>query len=214
MITARELSRILNDNGGKILDAIPIGEITTYLRLLNDYPSVNVMEDKDFREAYAAFHGISGAGIDEKFLDRFFEIFEAHKNRNNRFDFLLSCRAIFGANPKKKLSSTQYGYLTRMAHTIDSSYYYYNDAIAQITGFEKPVQSKLSSFERLVVYNEFQQHMMETCKVVLEEKMIYDLLRVFKIKLKTHGDYELPDHVKLNFLLLHAADLRLKKKLI
>jgi len=55
MLTSKELAKILNTNGGALLDAIPIETVSGYLELRQMLAESNVMEDKAFQEKFISY---------------------------------------------------------------------------------------------------------------------------------------------------------------
>ncbi len=214
MLTSKELAKILNTNGGALLDGIPIESISGYLELRQMYPVVNVMEDTTFQEKFISYYKLSGTGVNAEFLARYFEIMENHKKREGRVDMQLTRRAVFGAQPKKKLTSAQFSFLARMANLIDDENAMYDNTIANFFQFDPPTQTKLDSRERLNLYLEFYRDVRAVYQELIDEKMIRELLMVFKIKLKDHGDYPVSHLKRVDFLVIQAARLKHDKKLI
>ncbi len=214
MLTEKELSKILNNNGGILLDTIPIERIQNYLELKDKYQATNVLEDTEFQQQFLKIQEISGVGVNEEFIRRYFDIMEGHKKREGLVDFRVTCRAVFGANPKKKLTSTQFSQLTKMANVINPKYPSYDGPIADLYGFDKPVQTKLDSRERLNVYLEFYRYMGDLYQQMLDSGSIKDLIIVFKIKLREHGDYPMTPVKRVDLLVKTAAHLKAAGKLI
>jgi hypothetical protein len=213
MLTSKELAKILNTNGGTLLDSIPIETVTGYLELRQMYAEVNVMEDKAFQEKFISYYKLSGTGVNAEFLERYFEIMENHKKRE-AVDIKLIRRAVYGAQPKKKLTSAQFSLLSRMANLIDDTSPLYDNAIAALFNFDPPTQTKLDSRERLNVYLELFREVNKVYTDLIEEKMIRDLIMVFKIKLKKYGDYPVSPMKRIDFMVAAAARLKNDNKLI
>jgi hypothetical protein len=177
--------------------------------LRQGYLDTNVQEDEEYQNKFIAACGISGTGVNKEFLDRYFEIMEAHKKRENRFDYGLAVRAVYGARPKKKLSSAQFTHIAKMANVINPENPTYDNAMADLFEFDKPVQTKLESRERLNIYLEFLNYINDTYQEMIDEKTIRQVLMVFQIKLK---DYENSPSIsslkKVDFLASAAAKLK------
>lgn len=214
MLTSKELAKILNNNGGILLDTIPIETVSGYLELRQMYAEVNVMEDEAFQEKFISYYKISGTGVNADFLKRYFEIMENHKKRDGVVDFRLIRRAVYGAQPKKKLTSSQFSLLSRMANLIDDTSPLYDNNIASLFNFDPPTQTKLDSRERLNVYMELFREVRSVYSDLIDEKMIRDLIMVFKIKLKDYGDYKVSPLKRIDFMVAAAARLKHDNKLI
>jgi len=217
MIGTQELSRVVNNNGGNLLDAINIDDIRTYVRLRKWLQEENVAENTDFQDAFRNYYSIGGVGVNKEFIQRYFEILEAHKG-DETFSFRQVSKELLGARPKRKLSSAQFAYLAKMANIIDgSSYPIYDNHIADLFEFDKPIQSKLDSRERMNIYLNFYGDVQKMYAEILEEKLIRDTLVVFKILLKKYvneeyPEYRLSDMKKLDFLV--DAIGKMKGKLV
>jgi hypothetical protein len=213
MLTSKELAKILNNNGGVLLDTIQIETVSNYLELRQMYAEGNVKEDKAFQEKFVSYYKLSGTGVNPEFLERYFEIMENHKKRET-VDFKLIRRAVYGAQPKKKLTSAQFAFLSRMANLIDNESPLYDNTIAAFFNFDPPVQTKLDSRERLNVYLEWVRDVKAVYQDLVEEKMVRDLLMVFKIKLKDYGEYKVSPVKRIDFMVAAAARLKHDNKLI
>ena len=214
MLTSKELAKALNNNGGILLDTISIDTIKGYLELRQLYEGVNVIEDEDFQKKFIAYYKLSGTGVNEEFLKRYFDIMEAHKKREGQVDFRLIRRAVYGTQPKKKLTSAQFSFLARMANLINDENPQYDNTIAAFFDFDPPVQTKLDSRERLNAYLEFHKNVRDLYQDVIDDNKIRELLMVFKIKLKQHGDYPVSALKRVDFLAATAARLKHENKLI
>ncbi|MEO0896199.1 MAG: hypothetical protein AAFY71_07375 [Bacteroidota bacterium] len=217
MIGTSELSRIVNANGGNLLDNIKIEDIQAYLRLKKTLHEVNVAEDAKFQETFRSYYGIGGVGVNKEFIQKYFEILELKKNEPE-FNFRQTAKELLGARPKRKLSSAQFSYLTKMANVIDGSQYpVYDNHIADLYEFDKPTQAKLDSRERMNVYLAFYDEVKKMYATLLEEKLIRNPLVVFKILLKKYVNeefptYEIEEMKKIDFLV--TAITNMKGKLV
>jgi hypothetical protein len=205
MIGAQDLSRIINMNGGNLLDAIKIEDIQSFNRLVQWLHEGNISENTEFQDTFRDFYGIGGVGVNKEFIKRYFEILEEHK-ADEEFNFRQVSKELLGARPKRKLSSAQFSYLSKMANIVDASRYpVYDNHVADLFEFDKPVQAKLDSRERMNVYLEFYQQLSNTYQEVLAEGNIRQNLVVFKILLKKYQNdefpkYQVPDMKKLDFI--------------
>ncbi|MEL6624695.1 MAG: hypothetical protein AAFQ92_04165 [Bacteroidota bacterium] len=204
MINALELSRLINNNGCNLLDVIDIGDIQSYSRLRGWLLTEDVSTHTSFQETFRDYYGLGGVGVNKEFIQKFFEVLESQKTGES-FDFRVVSRELLGARPKRKLSSAQFAYLSKMANVINPDYPIYDNHIADIFEFEKPTQSKLDSRERMNVYVKFYEELRSIYQTLLSEAMIHDTLVVFKILLKKYRNeefpnYSLPDMKKLDFL--------------
>lgn len=214
MLTSKELAKILNTNGGALLDNIPFETISGYHELRQMYAELNVVEDKPFQEKFISYYKLTGTGVNPEFLERYFEIMENHKKRDGIVDFRLIRRAVYGAQPKKKLTSAQFALLSRLANLVDDESPLYDNPIAAFFQFDPPTQTKLDSRERLNVYMELFRDVRLCYADIVEEKRIRELNMVFKIKLKSYGDYTVSPVKRIDFLVAAASRLKHDNKLI
>ena len=212
--SARDLAKLLNNNGGALLDSIPLEAITEYDALKTIYLNGDIIEDEAFQKKFCERFHISGTGVNKEFLERYFEILEAQKKREGEVDFRLLARAVYGSRPKRKLTSSQFSFLSAFAHFVHDEHPVYNNNVARIFEFDPPTQARLDSRERLNVYMEFYDGLADFYHEMVEEDMIRQLLAVFKIKLKDYGDYKISPTRRANLLVTHAADLHNSGKLI
>lgn len=217
MIGTQELSRVVNNNGGNLLDAINIDDIRSYINLKSRLHSENVAESAEYQEAFRSYYSIGGVGVNKEFIQKYFEVLEAHKN-DETFNFRQVSKELLGARPKRKLSSAQFAYLAKMANIIDGSQNpIYDNHIADLFEFDKPTQSKLDSRERMGIYLNFYNEVRRMYTELTEENMIRDTLVVFKILLKKYTNEEYPSYSlspmkKIDFLV--DAIGRMKGKLV
>jgi hypothetical protein len=213
MLTASDLSKIINKNGGNLLDTIAIESIRSFKRLQRDLPQTNAAEDETFQQAFKSYFRLSGTGVNQKFIQSYFEYLEKVKN-DEEFDFRNASLRLYGARPKRKLSSAQFGFLTKMANLIHPEKYpVYDNHVADIFEFDKPVQTTLDTRERLNRYLEFHTYMISIYEELIREAMLHDTLVVFKILLRKYKDDEfpeihLPDMKKVDFLVETASNLQ------
>lgn len=192
MLSAADLAKIVNKNGGNLLDKIDIKDIRSYLRLKAALPGTDVSTDEAFQEQFRTLYKIQGVGVSKTFLKRYFEVMEQHKTQEE-FDFRAVSQDLFGINSRRKLSSSQFAFLTKMANLINEAYPVYDNHVAEMFDFEKPTQAKLTTRERLNAYMTFHTYMTETYQQMLDEDMLHDTLVVFKILLKKYQDDEFPE---------------------
>lgn len=217
MIGTQELSRVVNNNGGNLLDAINIDDIRTYINLRSRLHTENVAESTEYQDAFRSYYGIGGVGVNKEFIQKYFEVLEVHKN-DESFNFRQVSKELLGARPKRKLSSAQFAYLAKMANIVDGSQYpTYDNHIADLFEFDKPTQAKLDSRERMNIYMNFYNDVRRMYSELDEGKMIRDTLVVFKILLKKYTNeefptYELPQMKKIDFLV--DAIGKIKGKLV
>ncbi|RMG54060.1 MAG: hypothetical protein D6722_29575 [Bacteroidetes bacterium] len=214
MLSAADLAKIVNKNGGNLLDKIDIEDIYNYLRLKAALQSTDVSEDEAFQERYRQMYKIQGVGVSKAFLQRYFEVLEQSK-ASEEFDFRAVSQELFGVNPRRKLSSSQFAFLSKMANLVNSAYPIYDNYVADMFDFDKPTQTRLSSRERLNAYLAFYAYMTETYQQLLDEDMLHDTLVVFKILLKKYRNEEfptvtLPYMKRIDYLVEAAAHMQNK----
>lgn len=219
MLTVRELANRLNRNGGLLLDTVPLEKVTTYLELRDAYPETDVVGDEEYRTKFAKHFGVSGVGVNPEFLGRFFEIMSDHKDRRDAngdvdVDFYLASRAVYGTMEKRKLSPSQFGYLTAMATVINNDNPTYSPEIGKFLRFDPPTQATRDSRDRLNIYLEFYREYRQMLLDLTEDDKLKSLLTVFKIKLKQHGDYQLSPLKRVDLLIMYAAELSKEGRLI
>ncbi|WNJ16970.1 hypothetical protein [Pontibacter sp. G13] len=218
MIHATDLSKMINKNGGNLLDSISIDDIRPYWRLRLQLLSGDITENEKFQEEFKSFYGISGIGVNKEFMDNFYQVLENTKQAE-RIDFRSMHTAVFGPRPKRKLSSPQFGFLSKIANLVDPSYPIYDNYVAELFGFDRPTQTRLESRERLSIYLEFYNHQRSIYRECVEEGMIKNPITVFKILLKKYKDDEfpeatLPDMKKMDYLVAVVAKFKEKQSLV
>lgn len=218
MLSAADLSKIINKNSGNLLDTIAIESVRTYWRLCKMLKADDISEDEDFRSMFRSYYGISGVGVGKAFLDSYFKMLNDLKNEEE-LHFRQMSIELYGARPKRKLSSAQFGFITKMANLINPQYPVYDNHVADLYEFDKPTQPRLESRERLNAYMAFHTHIIDTYQKMLDNGSLHDTLIVFKILLRKYKDEEfestkLPDFKKLDYLLQTISHLSGKKVLV
>ncbi|MEO1449473.1 MAG: hypothetical protein AAFV07_08070, partial [Bacteroidota bacterium] len=215
MLSAADLSKIINKNSGNLLDTIDIESIRTYWRLRRMLMSEDISENDTFRDMYRSYYSISGVGVGKAFLDDYFAMLNRLKEEET-MHFRQMSIDLYGPRPKRKLSSAQFGFLTKMANLINPRYPVYDNYVAELYEFDKPTQPRLESRERLNAYQAFHNHMVDTYQTMLDNGSLHDTLVVFKILLRRYKDEEfestkLDDFKKIDYLLETIAKLSDKK---
>lgn len=218
MLSAADLSKIINKNSGNLLDTIGIESIRTYWRLKRMLMSEDISEDDTFRDAFRSHYSVSGVGVSKAFLDDYFAMMNRLKGEED-LAFRQMSIELYGPRPKRKLSSAQFGFLTKMANIINPKYPVYDNHVAELYEFDKPTQPRLESRERLNAYMAFHNHMIDTYTTMLENNSLHDTLVVFKILLRKYKDDEfestkLHDFKKLDYLIETISQLSSKKVLV
>jgi hypothetical protein len=210
--TSREIGDLFNKNGGAILDNISQEEVDRYLFLRTRISDVEVSEDKDFRDTFKEAYRLDRKRLSQAFKERYFELMEETKSEE-RFDFYAGFRELYGENGRTKLGPVQFSFLTKMANTIDESYPIYEKPLADLFEFKQPQRHKQTARERLRIYMDFYNHVRDTYQELIEEEMIYDLLKVFKIRFR-QSDQHVPMMKRVDLLARSAGDLKNRGKLI
>jgi len=204
MATAAEIANLINKNGGNLLDVIDIESIRTWCRLRNNLQQTNVTEDTDYQETYRKYFGIGGVGMNKQFIAKYFEIMEKHKVSEEP-DIRQIALELLRDQARRKLSLTQFAAVTKMANLINQNYSIYDNHISEMFDFEKPTSAKMDNRERLNIYMRQHNQQMDTYRQLLDKKLIYQPLTVFKILLKKYHteefpEYNLPEMKKIDFL--------------
>ncbi len=209
MITAAELSNLINKNSGNLLDTIDIESIRSWCRLRRDLPHVNVSEDLDYQETYRKYFGIGGVGMSKAFVERYFEILEEVKEEEV-LDLRNLTLNLLRTQNRRKLSLSQFSAMTKLINLIDHNYPVYDSHVSELYQFDKPSSPKMDNRERLNIYLAQHQQQADTFRELLEQGMIHDTLVVFKILLKKYHNeefpqYPVPDFKKVDFLVAAIA---------
>lgn len=205
MLTAKDLSNVLNRNGGALIDHLEESTLQDYVSIRNKLEETDVVNDEEFRTTYRELYDLNQKKITKKFKDRFFYVLEERKEADE-FDFLSAYRLLYGLEEKKKLKADQFERMTQMATTINEQYPIYNKSFGDFFGFKQPTGGSLTSREKLGAYLKFYTHARRVYEQVIEENMTYDLLKVFKLKFKETGK-EISPIKRLDFLTRAAAKL-------
>lgn len=216
MISAAELSNLINKNGGNLLDLIDIETIRSWCRLRSQLPEVNVVEDEAYQETYRKFFGIGGVGMNKAFIKKYFELLEEHKATGDEFDFRRVTLELLRDQNRRKLSLSQFAGVSKMANLISQNNPIYDTYVSDLFDFDKPTSTRMDNRERLNIYLSQHQQQIGIYRQVLEEGLIHDTLTVFKILLrKYHNEefprYNVPDIKKIDFIVsvVHQTNYRL-----
>jgi hypothetical protein len=204
--TSREIGDLFNKNGGAILDNISQEEIDRYLFLRSRIGDADVPEDTDFRNTFKEAYRLDRKRLSQAFKERYFQLMEEAK-AEEQFDFFAGFRELYGENNRTKLGPVQFSFLTKMANTINESYPIYEKPLADLFEFKRPQRHKQTARERLRIYMDFYNHVQETYQEMIEEELIYDLLKVFKIRFR-HSDQHVPMMKRVDLLARSAGDLK------
>jgi hypothetical protein len=212
MLTAKDLSHVLNRNGGALLDHLEASTLQDYVFLRSKLDETDVANDEEFRGTYRDLYGLNRKRISKSFKDRYFEVLEEYKD-SEEFDFLSAYRSIYGLQEKTKLKPEQFERMTQMATTINEDYPIYDKTFGDFFGFKQPTGGSLTSHERLSAYLEFYQHVRRVYEQIIEDNLAEDLLKVFKIKFCSTGQ-EIGSTKRLDFLARSAGELEAKGALV
>lgn len=205
MISASELSNLINKNSGNLLDLINIETIRSWCRLRNQLLDTPVLEDEAYQERYRKYFGIGGVGMNKAFIKRYFELLEEVKH-HEEFDFRRVTLDLLRDQNRRKLSLSQFSGVSKMANLINQAYPVYDTYVSDLFDFDKPTSTRMDNRERLNVYLAQFQQQQEIYRQMLDEGLLHDTLVVFKILLrKYHNDefpqYRVPDMKKIDFLI-------------
>lgn len=212
MLTAKDLSQVLNRNGGVLIDQLEESTLQDYVFLRSKLEDTDVVNDEEFRHTYRDLYDLNQKRITKKFKDRYFSVLEEYKE-TEEFDFLSAYRSIYSLEEKTKLKPEQFERMTQMATTINEDYPIYDKTFGDFFGFKRPTSGALTSRERLGYYLKFYQHVRRVYEQILEEEMAHDLLKVFKIKFRSTGK-EIGPVKRLDFLARTAGELEAKGGLV
>jgi hypothetical protein len=214
MLTAKDLSNLLNRNGGALIDHVEESQLEDYIFLRNTLEDTDVVHDEAYRNTYRDLYHLNQKKITKKFKDRYFSVLEEYKE-TEEFDFLSAYRSIYGLEEKKKLKPEQFQYMTQMASVINDQYPIYERDFGDFFGFQRPspTSASLTSRDRLNAYLGFYHHMRRVYEQILEEDMTHDLLKVFKLKFRATGK-EIGPTKRLDFLARTASHLHAKGALV
>lgn len=217
MISASELSNLINKNSGNLLDLIDIENIRSWCRLRNQLKETSILEDSDYQERYRKFFGIGGVGMNKAFIQRYFELLEESKEIEE-FDFRRVTLELLRDQNRRKLSLSQFAGVSKMANLINQDYPIYDNYVSDLFDFDKPTSTRMDNRERLNVYLGQYQQQVDIYTQMLNEGLIHDTLTVFKILLRKYHneefpEYRVPDMKKIDFLIsaVPQTDYRLVK---
>jgi hypothetical protein len=205
MISASELSNLLNKNSGNLLDLINIENVKSWCRLRNQLKETEILEDEGYQERYRKFFGIGGVGMNKVFIKRYFELLEEYKNAEE-FDFRRVSLELLRDQNRRKLSFSQFAGVSKMANLINQDHPIYDSYVSELFDFDKPTSTRMDNRERLNIYLAQYNQQMDIYQQVLNNGLIHDTLTVFKILLRKYHDEEFPqyrvsDMKKIDFLI-------------
>lgn len=211
-LSTSDLCRIINQNGGAILDAIDLEDIEAYLSMKQTLMETDVSEDEEFQQKYVETFKVRGVRIKQAILKRYFELMEEDKDKEEP-NLRRVCIELYAKHLSGKIKTNHLTFATYLINLIHDQAPIYDSGLMHLFGFDGPTQSRLSNGERINIYVEFYQHVSNVYAEVLEEKKVYDLLKVFEIKLKQKG-LKLSREKRLELVVRATGELDRKGKLI
>ena len=186
LLSASELCRIINHNGGAVLDNTSPEKIDAYLSLKEQLLNTDVSKDMSFQECFLGLYKVRGVRIKNATLERYFELMEAEKENMN-LSFRKMCSELFSKVPSGNVRPNHAAFVSQMLNLINDTYPVIDGNMSYIFGFEGPTQSKMTATERILIYAEFYDYVRKAYKEVLNENHLYQLLKVYEIQLKREG---------------------------
>lgn len=207
-----ELSKLIRQNGGQLVDAFPFEEASKYGELYHLLQQSNAKKDYQFQRRYISFYKLRGAGINAIYLNRYFEIMENYK-QPHRVDLRILGSALWGLRPLKAVTPTQFRYLSQLVNMCNPLLPVYNKFLASFWNFKPPLQSRLEHRERLQIYVDFYHYMEQVYQETAVEVHVKQVLKVIHIKLKEKA-IRLPPNKCVELLLRETAELHENKELV
>ncbi len=186
LLSAPELCRVINRNGGAILDNAPSETVDAYLSIQEKLQNTDVSTDLGFQTQFLEHHKVRGVRIKNATLARYFEIMQEEKGSLSMNLRRLSIE-LFGKNVAGNVRTNHISFVSQMMNMLNDAYPVFDVNSAYIFGFEGPTQSRMTLNERIQIYDEFYNYMRSVYQEILESKMLYDLLKVYEMQLKLKG---------------------------
>ena len=210
MLTIKELNKILNGNGGAIIDNIPIRHIESFDYVRTHLQQTNVNESEELKEKLADLHQFDRLRVKPVIRKKFYELLENRKNDSNLDPIELS-RELYGVRPKN-YRSKDFSLVTRLMHSVHENYPIYDSNIEEMFEYELPLKAKAPAFKKLHGYMGFYKDLIDTYKEMILDEKAYDLLRVVKIKFSAHKN-SLTTSKCMDLVVRSAGELKRKGQL-
>jgi hypothetical protein len=212
MIQTEDLCNALTANGGGILDNISFDQVETYLEIKAAIEQGDISKDEELQEQFIQFHDVRRGRITKKVQKLSFTWLEREKEAEE-LDPREITKELFGAHPKPSLRSHQFSFVTRLMNTVNESFPVFDKGVAELFGFDIPDGRRMNSLRRLNLFSEFYDYQQETYQQIINEGKLYDLLKVFEIKLK-RKDAELSKEKRLDMMIRAAGEMKRKGSFI
>lgn len=186
ILSIADLCRLVNHNGGAILDQISMQEVDTFLEIKELLPNTNADSNENFQALYQQIYKLKSARMKQGVITHYFKVLEEEKTQ-----FSLSprriCNEVFGSGRVLHIRQHHFNMITQMLNTVNETYPIVDQGLCQLFDFEGPTQSSLSNGERINIYVDFYNQVRLIYKEIIEENSLYDILKVLEIKLKSQG---------------------------
>lgn len=212
MLETQETTKLLNANGGIILDNISEQQLIDYEYLNSQVLNVDVSQDTEFQERFENLYHFNQYRIKTAIRAKVFEVMEAVKT-SEVLDPRQLALLIFESEKLKNYRLRQFVVVSAIMHTLNSEVPIYAKQIVSFFEFDDPGLKQISNYRQLSLFIDLHNTQLRMYRELSEKEALQDLLKVVRIKFSKHRDILTPIK-RMDLLIRSAGELKQKGKLI
>ena len=212
MTSVDRVFAILNANGGKILDNVPLDSVSEVESFREKLTQHNILSDEELQKEFDNMIDVKKIRMDKEKKKRQFALLELNKSEEDLNPKTFFHR-LYGVRPKNKLLPRHFSLITHLMNMVNPEYPVYERGMGELLGFEPPMKPQMENHSRIIAYIQFYDQLRLYYEKMLEESKIDNLLKALHIKLKQQG-ITLSKLQRLDLLIRSAGRLHRKNKLL
>jgi hypothetical protein len=192
----------IDDNAGAIIQGIDPEAVDVYIFLSNEFARGSAVENRVFQFVYRSFYRIDSAGLTPNFKSKYFMLLEESRDLRD-VDLRKLTKELHSIRNRKNQESLQFSFVTKLAHTVNSTYPVYDGEVATVFGFRVPRTEK--DFDvRLDEYMTFYETLRDNYEEIIRRNLLLEPRRLFHQHFATHND-RIPETKVLDFIFWSAG---------
>ncbi len=212
MVYIDELCRLIEHNGGNILDNISLDRVREYQDLKDTLQKEDVSSDSSFQDRFIRYFSLRSYRLKQEDIQSLFSLMEQNKEETEIDTYELA-KHWLGEKRKSKFSEKHFASLSKMMNLINEDYPIYDQNVVRIFEFEPPKTTKANILRKINTYIEFYDHLKEVYVELRENDLLKNVLLVFKIKLRQEG-IKLGVNKRIDLIIRSTGELKRKDSLI
>lgn len=207
-----EIPRIVNANGGAILDNISESSVADYAVLKDQFRAINVSEDAAFQERFQDLYQFNSYRIKPSVRKKLFQVLEAVKTAEE-IDIRQIALEVMSEVDLKNFRLKQFYVVSTILHTLDDKYPLFDKYSVSLFEFDSPAEKLVSNYRQMTLFIDHYDQLSQAYAQLLENDAMQDLLKVVKIKFYAHKAVLTPLK-RMDLILRSAGELKQKDVLI